>query len=476
MITPASILRLLQLLVWILFLVPGTGLSQQAALTLSDKPHYFLAGHMEVLRDPSLRMGFSEALSRHREGAFRALEGNLNAGYARSAYWLHFTLVRSEAFPRKAMLSISPSYTNEVGAYVLTAGKSASRPSSYRRIDLGSDVPVVRRPVLNPDFVIPLDLRENQPLDVFVRVYSKGSISLTGKVSSVDDLRNSTYGNIMMQFGYLGIALVLCVMNLIFFISIRDRLYLYFALYSLIVLGNNLGVSGMIALILPASAHILYDYMVYMGIGAQMLVFSEFCYALFRGSAGSWSLRYMRLMSLTGLFTMVAVPLGFYYLIVPSALIGIIFLIVMLLIISKNILESMPQSGIFITIAFGISTLGYFYQILRLIGIFPLESSLNINMVEPATLVHMVLISIALSERFRITERQLGEASREAEKRAMELAADMTSELRENKERLEVALAAEHLSLERQPISAVMHTLILKACLMWRAGLRMSHS
>ena len=58
--------------------------------------------------------------------------------------------------------------------------------------------------------------------------------------------------------------------------------------------------------------------------------------------------------------------------------------------ISLLMITSMPQSGIFITIAFGISTLAYFYQISHLLGALPLESQWDINMLEPATSVYLL--------------------------------------------------------------------------------------
>ena len=424
--------------------------AQQDPLSLGSAEGYFLSGHMSALKDPTGRMDFNEALDVSERGGFTRFSGNLNAGYARAAYWIRFTLVREKGFPKHSMLSLSPSYTNEVTVYIQRPGRHPFVPASYRKTMLGSNVAVSERPVFNPNFVVPLDLPAGMPVDVYVRVSSTGSVSLTGRVSTLEDLRTNTYWSIMLQFGYLGIALVVAVMNLIFFISIRDRLFLYFSFYALIVLLNNIGVSGMVTLLYPSYAHVLSDYLVYMGIGAQMLVFAEFAHSLFRDTGGVWSLRSMRMMSFMGILTMASVPLGLYAYIVPFGFIGIIALISMLLWMSKQILVSMPQSGIFITIAFAISTLGYFYQILRLLGVLPLVAGWDINMIEPATLVHMVLISIALSERFRIAERQLADASRLAEKRAVEMAADMTSELRENKERLEVSLAAEHLAAERQ--------------------------
>lgn len=419
-------------------------------LLLGDEEQYALSGHMEVLKDPSRRMSFEEALAAWEAGKFRPIPENLNAGYERAAHWVHLSVRRTGNFPALSALALHPNYTNSLVVHVLQSGRDPSREDSYRRIALGSDVPVSDRPILTPSFVVPLDLPSDEPVDVFIRVYSKGSISLSGTLSTYEALQSATYSSLMFQFTLLGIAAIISLISLVFFIPSRDRLFLYLSLYALTVLLNNLGVEGMGALLFPGVAHLLTDYLVYTMAGALILVFSEFAYTLFMESGGLWSLRFIRFMSLIGFLTIIAVPLGFYHIIVPYAFIGSIALIVLLLVMSRRLLYSMPTSGIYITIAFAVSTLGYCYQMLRLLGLFPLLSRFEMNMVEPATLVHMVLILIALSERFRITERRFSQASRLAEKRAIELAIDMTSELRENKERLEVALATEHLSAERQ--------------------------
>jgi len=152
------------------FPAPASSVAATEPLVLGSGDSYYIAGHMEVLKDPSRSMDFRKALEAYGRGEFLPLPGTLNAGYGRNAYWIHFTLKRGVAFPEKSMLSLSPSYTNSLKVYVQRQGRSPLLPSSFRPVMLGSDVPVAERPVLNPNFVIPLDLQADEPVEVFVRI------------------------------------------------------------------------------------------------------------------------------------------------------------------------------------------------------------------------------------------------------------------------------------------------------------------
>ena len=100
-------------------------------------------------------------------------------------------------------------------------------------------------------------------------------------------------------------------------ISTRDTLFLYYSLYVLAGIIFNFAAEGVMTLLFPSVVHQVSDYLIYGGIGANILVYSEFSRKLFFSVAGSWSLRYMRVLSLLGFLTMAAVPLGFYPLIAP---------------------------------------------------------------------------------------------------------------------------------------------------------------
>ncbi|MEI7694144.1 MAG: sensor histidine kinase [Chlorobium sp.] len=452
--------RLRTLLCGIFFLLASLLSSPALAagpLLLGESSAYDLTGHIELLKDPTLKMGFQEVLKARENGRFRSLEGNLNNGYKREACWVRFTVERNASFPEASWLRLKPNYINELTLYIQRPGSDPELASSYHVVPLGNHIPALQRPVLHPDFVVPLVLPTSEPLIIYARVFSKSSISFAGRVHTTEDLRDFTNQHIILQSLFLGITLTLLVINIIFYLLIRDTLFLYYSFYLLAGILFNFAAEGSLTLLFPSFVHIVSDYLVYGGIGANILVYSEFSRKLFFPVASVWSLRYMRLLSLVGFLTITAVPFGFYPSIAPIAFIGTLSLVVVQMVLSVRLGRSLPGIGIFIVLAFAVSTLGYFHMLLRLMGILPLGFFWDTNTLQFTSLIHMILISVALSERIRRSERILAESARreldaakETERRAVELANTMTVELRNSKNLLEIAFASEQQALRQQ--------------------------
>ena len=417
-IFPHTTLRaLLGSLFLLLALLFSTG-ARATPLLLGERSAYDLSGHIELLKDPTLKMGFPEVLKASEKGLFRQIEGNLNNGYKQEACWVRFTIERNASFPEASWLRLKPNYINELTLYIQTPGKDPALVSSYHIVRLGNHISALQRPVLNPDFVVPVVLPTSDPVIVYARVFSKSSISLAGRIHTTEDLRDFTNQHVILQSLFLGITLTL---------------------------------------LFPSIVHLVSDYLIYGGIGANIMVYSEFSRKLFFPVAGLWSLRYMRLLSLVGFLTMAAVPFGYYPFIAPIAFIGTLTLVVLQMVLSIRLIRHLPGIGIFIVIAFAVSTVGYFHMLLRLMGIIPLGFLWDMNTVQFTTLIHTILISIALSERIRRSEHVLAESARrelhaakETEEKAVALANSMTLELRNSKIQLEIALASEQQAHQQQ--------------------------
>ncbi len=427
-------------------------------LVLGEQGSYELAGHMDLLKDPTLRMDFSEVLKAGEKGSsFRHLDGNLNNGYKKEACWVRLTIERNPSFPEHGWLRLKPNYINYLTLYIQIPGHDPSLASSYQIVRLGNHIPAHERPVLHPDFVVPLVMQESQPVIIYARVFSNSSISLAGMIHTDEDLRDYTNRHVIFQSAFLGIFLTILLINVIFYIFTRDKLFLSYSIYLLAGIIVNFAVEGVLTLLFPSIVHLVSDYLVYGGLGLNILVYSEFSRILFSKATGRWSRLYMRFLSLLGFVTIVAVHVGFYPLMAPLAFIGLLSLVAIQLGLSHRLSVYFPGSEIYIVLAFVVNALGYFHMLLRLIGIIPLGFLWDMNTLQFTSLFHITLISIALSRRVLIAERVLTEsakqalnAAKETEQKALALAGDMTQELLKSKTQLEGALASEQQVLEQQ--------------------------
>ena len=419
-----------------------------APLLLGKSPSQDLSGHLEELVDPGGNLTLSDILQSSNSARFIPIPGNLNKSYTGDVVWLRFTMLRSAEFPEDSWLLLTPPFLDYVTIYLQT-GKETVKPSSYVEISLGDHVPVAERPVQHPEFVMPLLLPLEKPVTVYVRIKSTSVLNLAGAVHTPVNFIHHNYLNILNQGGYLGIAIVICLVNLVIFLRIRDPLFLYFSLYILAIFANQLGISGIITLVWPSMAHILSDYLTGAGMGASIAFFSIFAMRLFNTARQPWVHRFFVCISLTACLVILSVPLNFYALVAPPAVIGLLCMIVLLNWLSIRSVIAGEPGGVLYLSAFGISNLGYVVHFLRMLGLFPL-AWWNTNPVQVASLINMVLMALAMTERLRAAETNAIKAAREAEHKAVQLANEMTMDLRKNEADLENALTREKQNLKNK--------------------------
>ena len=219
----------------------------QSVVILDREPRVELSGRMDRYDDPTGKLTLADILDQKNAIGFKRLKGNLNDGYSHKAVWLRFSLSRTSRFPADAWLRLYPSYLDHVTVSIQT-GANPSNVTSYCKIELGDHIPVAERPVPDPDFFAPLSLPLKTPVTIYVRVEAISSLNFGASVHTPRDMILQTDTNILFQGGYLAIVIVISLLNFIYFIRIKDRLFLSFALYALAVSINYLSILSLIHL------------------------------------------------------------------------------------------------------------------------------------------------------------------------------------------------------------------------------------
>ncbi len=403
----------------------------QTVVILDREPSLELSGHFAKYDDFSGKLTLADILDPKNAIGFKRLKGNLNDGYSHKAVWLRFTLTRTSRFPAEAWLRFYPLYLDHVTVYI-QSGIDPSRPSSWRQIQLGDHIPVADRPVPTLNFFAPLSLPLETPVTIYVRVQTTSSQHFGVSVHTPRDMIRETETNMLFQGGYLAIFIVISLLNFIYFLRIRDRLFLYFALYALAVCVSYISISGILTLILPNSAHLISDYLADTGKGGGILLFSVFLIRLFAEELTPLISHYLRLMAVIGALTVLANPLGFSVEIAPLTSLGVLFLFFVVSWLSYKAVKNNKPEGVIFFLAFGISNFGFVMRFLQLIGLVPLELW-NINNVQYASLLNVILMTLALAERLRETEKRAMAALRESELKSVELAMERVATERQQR-------------------------------------------
>ena len=415
-------------------------LASQAAspLLLVDAPSYPLAGHLEQYVDTTGSMTFADLLSPATAARFTPIPGTMNRGYTRDAVWLRFPAVRTASFPADAYLLLGPQYLDSIAIHIQT-GDNPQNPAAYRQLLVGDHIPPLPGAAHSTDYVVPLALPQDQPRMIYLRVHSTSTVALDGAIHTPLDVISHNNTSVLFNGGYLAIALVIVLINLLLYLRLRDRLYLLFALYILFMFINFIGLLGILPFWLPHYAHLVSDYLTGCGFGLIVCAFALFAIRLFQLAAGTWVHRYFLLYFALGVATILSVPLDFYGPAVSVLQLGSLVTIGLLTWLSIRAVRRKEPGGVLYLAAFGLSNIGYIIQFLRNLGLTPLNW-LNLHAVQLASLCNMVLMTLALTERVHAAEQQALNAARDAETRAMELAEGMTVELREKQQKLEETL------------------------------------
>ena len=93
---------------------------------------------------------------------------------------------------------------------------------------------------------------------------------------------------------------------------------------------NQIGLFGILPLLLPEYAHLISDYCVGWGFGLCTCFISLFAIHLFRLPAGSWSRRFFLVTFLLGCLTILSVPLDRYGTFATIMLFGLFALMIMM--------------------------------------------------------------------------------------------------------------------------------------------------
>ena len=200
---------------WALLLSPDMGIHAPASLV----------GQLQVLRDESGQLRIEDVTASGKTADFVTLTGDLSAGYTPDVYWLRFTLQRTAETPADWFIEVAPSYLDEVTLFV------PSSDGTLTATHLGDLHPYAQRPIPFRHFVFPLRLADEQPLTLYLRLQTTSTMLAQVKVWQYAGLLAEAQTDSSLYSVYFGILALAFVSNLVFWLRLRERLYLTYCAY-----------------------------------------------------------------------------------------------------------------------------------------------------------------------------------------------------------------------------------------------------
>jgi signal transduction histidine kinase len=163
-------------------------------------------------------------------------KNDLNLGITDSTYWFKVSVKYAEEQNR--IFQIHYPLLDYVDFYLLKNQKIITHTAT------GDALPFNTRPIKNKDFVFSHLDGENQTLTILIKVKTQGTMVLP--LSSVDIEYYAQEESLeALGYGiYYGISLAMLLYNLMLFVYLKDKSYLYYCVFVLIVLISALAYTG----------------------------------------------------------------------------------------------------------------------------------------------------------------------------------------------------------------------------------------
>lgn len=220
-----SIMRCMLLICAVFCLgAPAAALSAPAPIFLDESTPLLQAWPAVTVRsDPEKKLSINEVMdARDRFTTPETAYGTL--GLRKDAVWLHIPISVSSHSDGLWVLDIDYPVLNRVDVFVTTD------KTIVEKTTLGSLQPYDQRPIRGRSHSFGLKLKAGTNYDLYLRVESKGAMILPITLSKPSEFHANALGEQMLQGLLTGLALCLLVYSLAQWVTLREHLYLKYAI------------------------------------------------------------------------------------------------------------------------------------------------------------------------------------------------------------------------------------------------------
>ena len=157
-------------------------------------------------------------------------EESLSRGYSKETVWLKFSFNYTGGGKRPIYIHFPAPWLSGIKVF------QTSNDKEFQETYFGSELPFKQRAIQGGGFFIPIELQPNRVNDVYVRVSSRGALTIGGRILSESAAVHSNLMNTLFIGFLVGGMSLLSLFSLFIFVLLRDKNYLNYFLFNLSVL------------------------------------------------------------------------------------------------------------------------------------------------------------------------------------------------------------------------------------------------
>jgi len=185
-----------------------------------------LGSKLEYFEDPNGELSLAD-VRRLKKHAWSLSESETpNFGYSNSSYWFRFRLNNKVpccgASTENKIIAINYALLDHIEFYEIEDGYITKSTVT------GDIYPFSQRPIRHRDFLFPISLKFDKPVDIYFRVSTQGATQFPVSIWDAQKFSFADQDEQVIKALYYGMILALVLYNLFLFVSIKERPYIYY--------------------------------------------------------------------------------------------------------------------------------------------------------------------------------------------------------------------------------------------------------
>lgn len=214
-------LTLITVLVWLL-VTTGT---HADTLTWSDQDRRVdLTRYLDYLIEPPDGLGIEQIRALPPSAWMDNHAESINFGYGEEVFWFRLT-INPGSQTLTPLLEIAYPVLDRIDAFLVRGGGVVEHQV------LGDKLPFHQRPVHHRNFLLPLALTADEPLQLYLRVETTSSMQVPMTLWDEAAFHASDQAGSIAEGLYFGIILVMILYNLFVYLAVGERSFLYYVGY-----------------------------------------------------------------------------------------------------------------------------------------------------------------------------------------------------------------------------------------------------
>lgn len=152
---------------------------------------------------------------------------HLNLGYQDHPLWIKWQMRTQAATPERWYIVIHYPLLDDIQVFLRNVGQGQIEQQWAG----GDHLPFSKRQLTHPKFIMPVMLTENTTYEVLVRVSTSGAVQVPITLETPEHFWQTDRYLTIFEAGSYFICFVMALYNLVLFVYLRDKSYLFYVLY-----------------------------------------------------------------------------------------------------------------------------------------------------------------------------------------------------------------------------------------------------